>query len=223
MLTLGPELFELLNAKQRLVGNQIPVRYGVPGLSSAGIASIEAQLGFRLPEDFAYLFQHLQDPGRIFFPWSNFKKQEYDEMTQRVLRGIESSIKLNNFWLERWGRRPALLSMAIEIARKDFDSWRKLLPIYSHRYMPAEPCRCGNPVFSIVGTDIIYYGADIARCLLTEFVDHHDYARHTRAQDIRRVPIWSDLVEWKCQRSLHPGPTGRMESNVRKSGRERSD
>lgn len=43
-MDLGPELFELLNAKQ-WVGNQIPVVYGVSGLSSAEIASIETQLG----------------------------------------------------------------------------------------------------------------------------------------------------------------------------------
>lgn len=67
MLELGPDLFELLNTKQ-LVGNRLPVIYGVQGVSSVEIASIEAEIGFRLPEDFAYLFQHLQDPGRVFFP-----------------------------------------------------------------------------------------------------------------------------------------------------------
>ena len=54
MLNLGPELFDLLNAKQR-VGNMRPVVYGVPGLTLSAIASIEAQLGFPLPADFAYL------------------------------------------------------------------------------------------------------------------------------------------------------------------------
>ena len=73
MLELGPELFEVLNAKQR-VGNMMPVIYGVPGLSSAEIASIEAQLGFRLAADFAYLFQNLRDPGRVFFPLVEFQE-----------------------------------------------------------------------------------------------------------------------------------------------------
>ncbi len=74
-MELGPELFELLNKKQ-WVGNQTPVLYGVRGLSSAQIASIEAQLGFRVPGDFAYLFQNLQDAGGVFFPWSNFDKRK---------------------------------------------------------------------------------------------------------------------------------------------------
>jgi hypothetical protein len=190
MLTLSPELFELLNARQR-VGK--PVTYGVPGLAPAEIASIEAQLGFRLPVDFAYLFQHLQDPGRVLFPWSNFKIEEYDETIRRVLHGIEFDIEHAKFWLERWGARPAALSVAIEVARKDFESWPKLLPISGHRFLAAEPCRSGNPVFSIVQTDIIYYGADLAHYLVNEFVDR-DYALHTYEQKIQTIPIWSDLA-----------------------------
>jgi hypothetical protein len=196
MLALGPDLFELLNTKQ-LVGNRLPVIYGVEGVSSVEIASIEAEIGFRLPEDFAYLFQHLQDPGRVFFPWSNFKKQKYDDMIRWVLKGIEFDIDHNKFWLDRWGKRPTALSAALDVARKDFETWPKLLPIHSHRFLAAEPCRRGNPVFSLWQTDIIYYGiyygADLAHYLVHEFIDH-DYALHTHAQSIQRIPVWSDLA-----------------------------
>jgi hypothetical protein len=192
MLELGSDLFELLNTKQ-LVGNRSPVLYGAQGASSVEIASIEAEIGFRLPEDFANLFQHLQDPGRVFFPWSNFKKQEYDDMIHWVLKGIEFDIDHNKFWLNRWVKRPTALSAALDVARKDFETWPKLLPIHSHRFLAAEPCRRGNPVFSIWQTDIIYYGADLAHYLVHEFVDH-DYALHTQAQSIQRIPVWSDLA-----------------------------
>jgi hypothetical protein len=140
MFKLGPELFDVLNAKQR-VGNRMPVIYGVSGLSPAEIASIEAQLGFRLPEDFAYLFQHLRDPGRVFFPWSNFKKQEYDNSIRGVLQGIEFDIDRNKFWMDRWGKRPPTLSAALDIARKDFETWPKLLPVSGHRFLAAESFR----------------------------------------------------------------------------------
>jgi len=193
MLKLGPELFELLNAKQR-VGI-----YGVPGLSSAEIGSIEAQLGFRLPADFVYLLQHHRDPGRVFFPWSNFRKREYDERIHWVLQGIEFDIDHNKFWMDRWGKRSATLSAALDIARKDFETWPKLLPIHHHRFLTAEPCRPGNPVFSIMHTDIIYYGADLAHYLLNEFVDQ-DYVLHTHAQEIQKIRIWSYLAEnWNSQ------------------------
>jgi hypothetical protein len=77
-MELGPELFELLNSKQ-WVGNQTPVVYGARGLSSAQVASTEAQLGFRVPADFAYLFQNLQDPGGVLIPWSAFEKRDYSK------------------------------------------------------------------------------------------------------------------------------------------------
>jgi hypothetical protein len=192
-MELGPELFELLNAKQR-VGNQVPVLYGVPGLSSAEIASIEGRLGFRVPDDFAYLFSNLQDPGGVFFPWSDFHKQRYDESIRWVLHGIEFDIEKSDLWLERWGKRPVALSAALDIARKDFATWPKLLPLYGHRFLAAEPCLIGNPVFSIKQTDIIYYGADLPHYLLNEFVDH-DHGLHTHLENIRKIDMWSDFAE----------------------------
>jgi hypothetical protein len=193
MLKLGPQLFETLNAKQ-LVGNRTPVIYGVPGLSPEETASIEAQLDFRPPEDFTYLFQNLQDPGGVLFPWSNFKTRECDDAIHRVLQGIEFDVEHNKFWMDRWGKRPASLSVALEIARKDFETWPKLLPIYGHRFLAAAPCRSGNPVFSVVQADIIYYGADLAHYLINEFVDH-DHALHTQASMIHKIDIWSELAE----------------------------
>lgn len=140
-----------------------------------------------------YLFQHLQDPGHVLFPWSNFRKQQYDDMIRWVLGGIEFDIDRNKFWLDRWGKRPKELSAALANARKDFETWPKLLPICNHRFLAAEPCRRGNPVFSIMQTDIIYYGADLAHYLVHEFIDH-DYALHTHAQRIKIIPVWSDLA-----------------------------
>ncbi|MDQ7249798.1 hypothetical protein [Dongia sedimenti] len=194
-MDLGPELFDLLNACRQKVGKP-PARYGAPGLSAVDTASIEAELGFRLPPDFVYLFQNLQDPGGVFFPWRDFDKRQYDEMIAWVLHGIEFDIEHNGFWLERWGGRPSHLSAALEIARSDFPAWPKLLPIFGHRFLAAEPCRSGNPVFSIKQTDIIYYGADLAHYLLLEFArsGDGDYRLHTYAQEIRRIDVWSDLA-----------------------------
>jgi hypothetical protein len=192
MPKLGPELFELLNARQ-LTGNQAPVIYGAGGLSDSEIATIESLIGFQLPDDFALLLANMRDPGGIMFPWSNFRRQDYDSSIALVLEGIEFDIE-NGFWMDRWGERPAGLPAAIDIARNDFATWPKLLPISGHRFLAAEPCRVGNPVFSIVQTDIIYYGADLAHYLVNEFVDH-DWKFHAHDQPIQRIDIWSDFAE----------------------------
>src|SRR5262245_8330871 len=181
VVKLGPELFELLNGQQ-WVGNRSRTTYGVPGLSPAQITSIEAQLGFRLPEDFVYLFQNVQDPGYVFFPWGNFKKQEYDDRIRWILEGIEFDIDRNKFWM-RWGKRPTTLSAALDIARMVFETWPRLLPIFGHRFLAAEPCRPGNPVFSIKQNDIIYYGADLGHYLINEICRSGRRPSHARTRD----------------------------------------
>ena len=188
MANLGPELFEMLNARQR-VGNRLPVIYGAPGLSPREFSSIEEQLGFRLPEDFRFLFANLQDPGRVFFPWSTFRKEDYDASMAWVWHGIVFDIE-HGLWLDRWDERPAGLAEAQEVAKADFVTWPRLLPIHAHRFLAAEPCREGNPIFSIKQTDIIYYGSDLAHYLGNEFLPDPQ----TRGE-IRRVDVWSDFAE----------------------------
>src|SRR5262249_52882546 len=118
-------------------------------------------------------------------------------MVTWVFQGIEFDIR-QGLWLKRWGTRPKSMSDALETARSDFVSWPKLLPVYGHRFLAADPCRSDNPVFSIMQTDIIYYGSNLAHYLMEEFVDTSTpgaYERNTYEQDIHRVEIWSDLVE----------------------------
>jgi hypothetical protein len=192
LTTLGPELFEELNARQH-VGRRLPVVYGATGLSRRQVADIEAQVGFRLPDDFVFLFCNLQDPGRVLFQWHDFKLEAYEASIDYLWYGIAFDVE-HNVWLDRWGTRPGPLSEALKIAREDFLTWPKLLPISGHRFLAAEPCRSGNPVFSIRQFDIIYYGADLAHYLSHEFLGG-EHKTHTFDQKIQRVDVWSDIAE----------------------------
>ena len=192
-MDLDQKLFDLLNSRPK-VGNMRPVIYGAPGLSDRQVAAIEEQLGFPLPPDFIYLFQNLQDPDGYLVPWAKFDKGRYDQSIAWVLQGIEFDVENNTVWLERWGEKPNSLPAALEIVRQDFKSWPKLLPIFGHRFLAAEPCLSGNPVFSIMQTDIIYYGADLANYLLQEFIDTKNYLQHTYVQPIRMIEVWGELT-----------------------------
>ena len=121
-----------------------------------------------MPSDFSYLLRNVRDDGDVFFPWSKFTAAKYKEHIEWVLNGIEFDVDANNLWLHRWGERPTELSDALVIVRTDFAKWPRLLPIYGHRFLAAEPCTPGNPVFSIKQTDIIYYGSNLAHYLINE-------------------------------------------------------
>jgi hypothetical protein len=192
MHSLAPTLFTRLDTEQH-VGTDIAPIYGDGGMAPAQLDAIEHALGFQLPPDFRFLLENLRDPGEVFFPWSRFDKAEYDPSIEWVFDGIAGSIERNNLWLRRWGERPHTLADAIRIARADFAHWPKLLPLYGHRYLAAEPPLAGNPVFSIMGTDIIHCGSDLAHYLLEEFVPGEDWSANT--QNPRHIPIWSAFAE----------------------------
>ncbi|MCP4084980.1 MAG: hypothetical protein GY745_08005 [Actinomycetia bacterium] len=66
-----------------------------------------------------------------------------------------------------------------------------LIPVYAHRYLPSEPCRSGNPVLSVMQTDVIYYGQN-----LVEYVENdHRYHRWQVTQPLTRRPFWSYLLD----------------------------
>ncbi|MGA8368214.1 MAG: hypothetical protein ACLQMT_09140 [Candidatus Acidiferrales bacterium] len=93
--------------------------------------------------------------------------------------------------MDEWGPRPTDLVAALEAARKELTKAPKLIPVYSHRFVPSEPCDSGNPVFSVHQADIIYYGFDLASYFANEFkIFCPDWA----AEKPRNITFWSKLA-----------------------------
>lgn len=161
-------------------------------MTEHAIQHIESELELSLPTDFKFLLMNLRDPGHVFFPWSSFSLAAYHERIDRIWQGIEFDIE-HGFWMERWGEKPGDLEKAKKLAKPDFESWPAMLPLLGHRFLPASPCQANNPVFSIMQTDIIYYGATLADYLLRELT----FALPIVApiEPFRRIDVWSDLAE----------------------------
>jgi hypothetical protein len=76
-----------------------------------------------------------------------------------------------------------------------------MIPVYSHRYLPAEPCEAGNPVFSIYQTDIIHYGYDLADYFAREFrvdaavaPERYIWTPPWAAAEPRPIRFWDDVM-----------------------------
>lgn len=67
-----------------------------------------------------------------------------------------------------------------------------LVPVYSHRYIPADPWAEGNPVLSAVQSDIVYFGNDLADCFRRDFVVP---LPGWAAKAPRKVRFWDEIIE----------------------------
>jgi hypothetical protein len=106
--------------------------------------------------------------------------------------GLLFDVENNDLWWPEWGEKPASPEARAEVLRSVVSRAPKLIPLISHRYLPAEPHESGNPVFSVYQSDVIHYGADLADYFEREFAGH---SHRPWPDQIKRIPFWSELVE----------------------------
>ena len=63
-----------------------------------------------------------------------------------------------------------------------------MIPICENKFIPADPCEEGNPVFSILQTDAIVYGSDLAVFIRNELTDYQPCRVAPK-----EIPFWSKL------------------------------
>ena len=185
------------------------VEHGIsfdPGLNSAELAEIEERNQVNFPPDLAAFLQHGVPRSRLItvhpmdkpsYQWTNTRFPDWRgnpnviaEAKAQLIHGLHFKIEHADQWIPEWGDRPSQLQDALNLATELFNKAPVLLPIYGHRLIPSEPLLTGNPVFSIVGTDIIHYGKDLADYLSHEFgVSKPDWC----AQEARPIRFWQDI------------------------------
>ena len=181
-----------------------------PGLSDLEVAKVETTFGFRFPPDLRAFLQ-AQMPIRVESKWGgnafpNWRNGDQVELQGRLdwpFDGMAFDIEQNTFWLKEWGPKPTTLVDALEIARKHFGAAPRLIPICSHRYLPADPPLVGNPVFSVYQTDIIIYGRNLWDYFRHEF-DMEAWLRANQEEGLtdqafhallREIPFWTKLLD----------------------------
>ena|ERR1043166_7803792 len=163
------------------------------GLASRELSALEEHLGVRLPPDLASFLSEVLPTGERFPNWRALETPELQDQLTWPFRGIAFDIEHNAFWWPTWGLRPAELREAIAVAYEKLASEPRLVPVFAHRYLPAEPHESGNPVLSVYQTDIIYYGSNLRTYIAHEFGNLAH--REATAEPFRRIRFWSDLIE----------------------------
>ena len=119
--------------------------------------------------------------------------------------GVLDSVERGMLWWPEWGRLPSSARAREQVLREVVSRAPKLIPLIAHRYIPEQPHESGNPVFSIVYTDAIYYGANLKDYFEREFNLHYQSRPSVpRPSQIKYIPFWSDLVERSAKNSNRP-------------------
>lgn len=106
--------------------------------------------------------------------------------------GLLFDVENNNLWLPDWGKKPETTRLRAEALKEIVGAAPKLIPLYSHRYLPAYPIEIDNPVFSVYQSDIIYYGTN-----LYEYVGRESHLPISVPvpADLKPIRFWSQFVD----------------------------
>jgi hypothetical protein len=165
------------------------------GLSARELAHAERTFGFEFPADLQEFLALGLPASNGWVNWRSDDEHVIGDLLGRPLRGICFDIEHNDFWVQDWGTRPAKLAEAFAVAARVVAAAPILIPIYSHRYIPATPTSAGNPVFSVHQTDVVYYGTDLLDYLQNEFQSAFGRIGSSACMGTRRIPFWSQLAE----------------------------
>jgi hypothetical protein len=189
---LQQAITQLQSPSLRAANRDEPAIQFESGLSTAEIESIQERFEFRFPPDLVAFLQ-LALPVSPGFP--NWRPDPPEVLRHRLAGpadGIVFDITKSEYWYEKWGPRPAQPEEAEQVARQCVAQVPTLIPVFIHRYIPAEPHEPGNPILSVHQTDVIYYGNCLGDYLSQEFGVSPPTWRPTKP---RRIVFWSDLVE----------------------------
>jgi hypothetical protein len=163
------------------------------GMSERELNRVEERWEFRFaPEHRRLLSEGLPTGSRSWPDWRNSSPEVLAERLAWPVDGVLFDVEHNTFWHPEWDPRPANTQDALDIARAQLAKVPVMVPIFSHRYLAADPSRSGMPVLSMYQTDIIYYGTDLVDYF------HHEFGRPAPTPEDHRyptIPFWSYFLD----------------------------
>ncbi len=163
------------------------------GLNQAELDRIREGYGIEFPEPLKVFFQSVLPMSDAFYDWRDFSESNISflkELMESPLKKIYDWAG-EVYWCDDWGDEPEDEAKRVAFIRGKIPDAPRLIPIYSHRYMPL--CSLENyPVLSVHGVDVIYYGGNLEEYFNIEFGDQKQSSLDIA--HIEYVPFWSDLM-----------------------------
>ncbi len=165
------------------------------GMTLSEIDTAEGIYSISFPVEVKRLYSVGLPVSKGFYNWRDKSKenvQQIEDALNRPIQGLIFDLETNGFWCDDWGKRPTDIRDAQSILLERYNKAPRMVPIYAHRYMPFVPNAMELPVFSIMQSDIIHYGANLISYLEIEF-GFMQYGDMEQA-NFRHIDFWSDLL-----------------------------
>lgn len=165
------------------------------GMSPKEINEIEKLYNIHFPCELKSFYSIGIPVSSGFYNWRN-TNEENTQLIKNILKspikGLKSDLEAGDFWCEDWGGKPVVLEEAENRLLMYYNDAPKMIPIYSHRYMPYIPKVTEIPVFSIMQSDIVLYGENLISYFEVEFglKKYNDILQ----ANFRHIDFWSNLL-----------------------------
>lgn len=162
------------------------------GFSTEEIKEIEKRYKINFPMELMQFYSIGLPVSDGFYDWRNDDENNVSRIKEALampLQGLLFDLEYSNFWCDDFGEKPENIEEARDVLTEHYKRAPQMIPIYSHRYMPFLPNVTNIPIFSIMQSDIIYYGADLVSYLEIEF----GFRQHSELiqKNIRFIDFWS--------------------------------
>ena len=147
------EVFDLLSENGIIIDS---------GLSDEEISIIESKYDVSFPKSLKAFYKEGVPVSEGFINWRDFS-EENEEYIKTLIESTFYDVNENAeeiYWNDEWGDEPDDTEEIAEFIKEKLKSAPKLLPIYSHRYMPMNVSD-NPPIISVHDIDVIYYGEDL--------------------------------------------------------------
>lgn len=163
------------------------------GLTSDELKQIENIYHIKFPECLREFLMIALPISKGFYNWRNIKEDNVNFIKNIMNIPFSNIYSMADdvIWCNNWGKKPEDEEIILKIVRTRLQEAPKLLPIFSHRYMPMV-LEGKPPVISIHGVDVIYYGKNLEDYINIEFGNKKQY--EIEVKDIIPIPFWSDIM-----------------------------
>ncbi len=163
------------------------------GLSSEEINEIEERYSIKFPYALRLFYMSALPVSEGFYNWRDASEENIEYIKNAIAEPIEEFRENAEevYWNDEWGEEPESAEKIGAYVLDKINYAPKLIPIYSHRYMPMGVSD-NPPVISVYGVDVIYYGEDLSDYLQIEFGLKKQ--EDINFSGIQKIPFWSEVM-----------------------------